>query len=48
VVDMSTPLPVVDDGVDIEAQAPRLIAKPAAAAARESLTNEKLGMMGFR
>jgi hypothetical protein len=46
---MSTELlPVDDEGVDIDAHAPTMIARPAATTARECLANEVLGMMGFR
>jgi hypothetical protein len=43
---MSTPPPVDDEGVDIDAQAPRVRARAAAEKARESLKNEVLDMIG--
>jgi hypothetical protein len=43
---MSTLPPVDADGVGIDAQAPRVRARPAAAKARESLRNEVLDMIG--
>jgi hypothetical protein len=47
VVDMSMGALVVEaDGVDIDAQPPRAIARPAAATARASLGNEVLVMIG--